>query len=174
MQEDMTMTHARDNFVAWLRSAHAMEEQAIALLSAQVRRIESYPDLKARLTQHLEETRLHAELLKQLLDKSSGSASSIRDAAARLSAVAQGMGGMLTHDEVVKDLTAGYAFEHLEIGTYRVLIAAADELGDEEARAVFARILDQEEKMAQWFGDHLDGLTRVFLMRDERDLLAKR
>ncbi len=168
------MTHARENFVAWLRNAHAMEEQAATLLAAQVRRIESYPDLKARLTQHLEETRVQAELLKGLLDKTSGGASSIRDVAARLSGAAQGLSGMLTHDEVVKDLTAGYAFEHLEIGTYRVLIAAADELGDDEARAVFERILDEEEKMAQWFGDHLDGLTRVFLMRDERDLLAKR
>ncbi|MDE1157542.1 MAG: ferritin-like domain-containing protein [Neorhizobium sp.] len=168
------MTHARDNFVAWLRNAHAMEEQAATLLAAQVKRIETYPDLKARLSQHLEETRVHAELLKDLLDKSSGSASPIRTAAARLSAATQGITGMLTHDEVVKDLTSGYAFEHLEIGTYRVLIAAADELGDDEARLVFERILGEEEKMAQWFGDHLDGLTRIFLMRDERDLLAKR
>lgn len=170
------MTHARNNFLAWLRAAHAMEEQAITTLSAQSRRIESYPDLKARIVQHLHETEEHARALKALLDHFSGtgSVSAIKDMAAKLTAKAQGVGGMLTSDEVVKGAMASYAFEHLEIASYRVLIAAADELDEMEAKAVFERILAEEIAMADWLEANLDAITRIFLMRDERDLMAKR
>lgn len=168
------MTHARDNFIAWLRSAHSMEEQAITMLTAQARRIESYPDLKARILSHLEETRAQAETLKVLLEQLTGGASVLKDVAAKLAATAQGVGGMLTSDEVVKGTMAAYAFEHTEIATYRVLIAAADELEEREMKEVFERILAEEVAMANWLELHLDEITRVFLMRDERDLQAKR
>ncbi|TWF52199.1 ferritin-like domain-containing protein [Neorhizobium alkalisoli] len=168
------MTHARDNFIAWLRNAHAMEEQAVTTLSAQARRIESYPDLRERISAHLEETRNHAEELKLLLDRLSGGTPVLKDITAKIAATAQGVGGMLTSDEVIKGMVASYAFEHTEIATYRVLIAAADELGETEAAVLFERILAEEVAMAEWLGDNLDGITRVFLMRDERDLLAKR
>ncbi len=170
------MTHARDNFLAWLRAAHAMEEQAIITLSAQSRRIESYPDLKARIVQHLHETEKHAQALKALLDQFSGTGSALvlKDMAAKLAAKAQGVGGMLTSDEVVKGAMASYAFEHMEIASYKVLIAAADELDEMEAKTVFERILSEEIAMANWLEANLDAITRVFLMRDERDLMAKR
>jgi ferritin-like metal-binding protein YciE len=173
-QEERTVTHARDNFIAWLKGAHAMEEQAITTLSAQARRIESYPDLKARIEEHLVETRTQVALLKGLLDRLSGSASTFKDIAAKLTATAQGVGGMLTSDEVVKGAMASYAFEHMEIATYKVLIAAADELGEMEAKGIFEGILAEEVAMADWLEANLDDITRVFLMRDERDLQAKR
>ncbi|CAN7480109.1 MULTISPECIES: ferritin-like domain-containing protein [Neorhizobium] len=170
------MTHARDNFLAWLRAAHAMEEQAITTLTAQSRRIESYPDLKARIVQHLHETEEHAQALKTLLDhfSATGSALALKDMAAKLAAKAQGVSGMLTSDEVVKGAMASYAFEHMEIASYRVLIAAADELDEMEAKTVFERILGEEIAMANWLEANLDAITRIFLMRDERDLMAKR
>ncbi len=170
------MTHARDNFLVWLRAAHAMEEQAITMLTDQSRRIESYPDLKAQIIRHLHETEGHAQAVKTLLDQfsSAGGVLTLKDVAAKLAAKAQGVGGMLISDEVVKGAMGSYAFEHLEIASYRVLIAAADELEEREAKAVFERILEEEIAMADWLGTHLDPLTRIFLMRDERDLMAKR
>ncbi len=170
------MTHARDNFLAWLRAAHAMEEQAITTLTDQARRIESYPDLQARVELHLHETAGHAQAVKDLLDRYSASNGilALRDITAKLAAKAQGVGGMLTSDEVVKGITAAYAFEHLEIASYRVLITVADELEEVEAKSVFERILAEEIAMADWLETNLDAITRVFLMRDERELMAKR
>jgi ferritin-like metal-binding protein YciE len=168
------MTHARDNFIAWLRNAHSMEEQAVTMLTAQARRIENYPDLKARILLHLDETRSQSERLKALLDRFPGGASPLKDIAAKLAATAQGVGGMLTSDEVVKGAMAAYSFEHMEIATYKVLITAADELGEDEMKAELEAILAEEVAMADWLSTHLDEVTRVFLMRDERDLLAKR
>jgi ferritin-like metal-binding protein YciE len=62
----------------------------------------------------------------------------------------------------------------MEIASYKVLIAAADELDEMEAKTVFERILGEEIAMANWLEANLDAITRVFLMRDERDLMAKR
>ena len=170
------MTHARDNFLAWLRAAHAMEEQAITMLTAQSRRIESYPEFKARIETHLEETMRHAQVLKEMLDRYSGTNGVLvlKDMAARLAAKAQGVGGMLTSDEVVKGVMNSYAFSHLQIAQYRVLIATADELDEHQAKSVFEGILSEEVAMAGWLEANLDTITRVFLMRDERDLMAKR
>jgi ferritin-like metal-binding protein YciE len=168
------MTHARDNFLTWLKAAHAMEEQSMTILRAQSRRIESYPHLKERITQHLRETEAHAEALRTVIDGMSQTSSTLKNMAARLTAAAQGLGGAFTSDEVVRGAISDYAFEHLEIATYRVLIAAADELGELEAKAVFEKILGEEEAMAEWLESNLDQVTRIFLMRDERDLMAKR
>ena len=170
------MTHARDNFLAWLRAAHAMEEQAITMLTAQSRRIESYPEFKQRIDDHLAETIQHAQALKDMLDRYSGTGGVLvlKDMAARLAAKAQGVGGMLTSDEVVKGAMNGYAFSHLQIAQYRVLIATADELDEHHAKDVFEAILAEEVVMADWLEANLDMITRVFLMRDERDLMAKR
>ena len=168
------MAHARDNFLAWVRNAHAMEEQAITMLTAQVRRIENYPELKERFEQHLRETQAHAQELADLLERMSGGKSTLKDLAARLAATAQGFGGIFTNDEIIKAAIASYAFDHVQIGTYRVLIAAADEVDEFEAKAIFERMLAEETAMAQWLEANLDAITRVFLMRDERDLQAKR
>lgn len=168
------MTHAKDNFIAWLKSAHAMEEQAITMLTAQTRRLENYPDLKARMLEHLEETKNHAEVLQTLLNNLSGAPSTLKDIAGRIAATVQGIPGLLMSDEVVKFTAAAYSFEHLEIAFYRMLITAADELGETEAQAIFEKILAEEVAMATWLEDNLDPITRVFLMRDERDLQAKR
>ena len=47
----------RQQIIRWLSDAHAMEMQAIQILENQARRIESYPDLRGRILEHLEETR---------------------------------------------------------------------------------------------------------------------
>lgn len=169
------MAHTQDHFANWLRDAHAMEEQAVTMLAAQANRIENYPLLKARIEQHLAETRQQVASLQNLLDKlPNRRMSMLKDVTGRLTATLQVLGGALTHDEVVKGAMAAYAFEHVEIATYRVLIAAADELGETEAKAVFEGILEEELAMASWLQDNLDDTTRLFLMRDERELQAKR
>ena len=168
------MTHMQDHFLIWLRDAHAMENQAIAMIRAQIKRIENYPDFRARLERHLAETEDQAARLKALLDRYPGGASTVKDLAARIAATTQGVGGLLAGDEIIKAAKATYAFEHAEIAHYRVLAAAADELGDTEAKTVFEEIMEQERAMAEWLDHHLDVVTRIYLMRDERDLQAKR
>ncbi|CCM79440.1 ferritin-like domain-containing protein [Rhizobium mesoamericanum] len=167
-------TSARDNLIAWLRDAHAMEEQAETMLSSQHRRLENYPKLKARIGQHLAETKQHAALLKGCLERMSGGASTMKDTAGKLTAIAQGLSGVFASDEVVKGSLASYTFEHMEIASYRILIAAAESLGDAETVSVCRRILDDEVAMAKWLEEHIGAVTLQFLSRDESDADAKR
>lgn len=167
-------TTAHDNLIAWLRDAHAMEEQALTMLNAQFERLESYPELKARIGKHIDETKQQAALLQGCLDRLGKGSSTLKDAAGKLTAMAQGLGGVFASDEVVKGSLASYTFEHMEIASYRILIAAAGYMGDEETANVCRRILDEELAMAKWLEDNVDAITLEFLAREWGDLPAKR
>ena len=87
---------------------------------------------------------------------------------ASLTTLAQGLMGSMAGDEVMKGLLAGYAFEHYEIGAYRILIAAAATLGDVETTRILRENLREEEDMAQWLSANIDPLTAEYLEREER------
>jgi Domain of unknown function (DUF892) len=50
-------TSPRDNLIAWLSDAYAMEGQAIQLLERQIGRLEHYPEMRRKLEEHLGQTR---------------------------------------------------------------------------------------------------------------------
>ncbi len=53
----------KDHVLAWLRDAHAAEEQAETMLSTMSGRLENYPELKARVDQHIGETQRQSEAM---------------------------------------------------------------------------------------------------------------
>lgn len=158
-------TDVNENLLAWLKDAHAMEQQAEHMLKAQASRIDHYPELKARLESHLQETLGQQALVEGCIKRLNGSASVFKDLAGRMTAFAQAAGGMTQHDEVVKGAIAGYVFENLEIACYTSLIAAAREAGDSETERVCEGILEQEKAMSTWMLNHLPTVTRDFLVR---------
>ncbi|HET6468508.1 MAG TPA: ferritin-like domain-containing protein [Geminicoccaceae bacterium] len=162
------MANVKDNFVPWLRDARAMESQAVELLEKQAPRLDNYPQLQARIRQHLEETHRQAEMLDRCLERYGTDRSMIKEAITKIGGTLQALWPSMSSDEVVKGAITGYAFEHWEIGNYRALIAAADELGDMETKRVLQEILQQEEAMASFLEQHLPDTTREFLRRDAR------
>lgn len=168
--KERPMTEAERHLDHWLRDAHAMEKQAEQMLTAQAKRIENYPELSARIEEHLAETRSQIERLEAVMDRRGESTSTMKDAAGKFTAMMQGFGGMLASDEVVKGGLASYAFEHFEIASYNALVAAAEAVGDTKTRDVCAEILREEEAMADWLADNLDEVTVTFLARDEAEL----
>lgn len=167
-------TRAQDNLLDWLRDAHAMEEQAEKMLTKTADRLENYPELKARILQHIDETRHQADLVRGCIERLGGDTSVVKDVAGKMMAMAQGMSGMFVSDEVVKASMASYAFEHMEIASYRALIAGAEVCGDAETKRVCEEILVQEEAMANWLAERLPDTVRKFLVRDETpDTTAK-
>jgi ferritin-like metal-binding protein YciE len=53
------------------------------------------------------------------------------------------------HERLVKQRLEGYAFEHLEIASYRMLRQVAERAGDEDTVLVADRILAQERAAAE-------------------------
>lgn len=161
------MPTSDETFMSWLRDAHAMEEQAEQVLSSLARRIDDYPELKSQIERHLEVTRKQGERLRGCIERRKGAPSAVKGTMARMLGVAQGLSGLFVGDEVVKGMLATYTFEHMEIASYRILVAAAGKVGDSETKKVLEEILREEEEMAKWLEQHFDPITLQFLGRED-------
>ncbi|TRO87659.1 ferritin-like domain-containing protein [Glycocaulis profundi] len=168
------MTETRDRLVQWLRDAHAMEEQAHTMLKGQLKRVEHYPELEARVRDHIEETRGQSETVAQCLEQLGESPSGMKDTGSKLLALGQSISGVFADDEVMNWALASHAFENLEVASYTVLVATAEAAGEEGIAEACRGILKQEEAMASWVKDNLRPLTVKYLTRDSADLPASR
>jgi ferritin-like metal-binding protein YciE len=161
------MEQAEERLMEWLRDAHAAEEQAETMLTGMARRLKNYPKLKARITKHIAETKRQAKLVRGCIERRNGKTSMIKDAGGKLLATGQALSGMFVGDEVMKGSLASYAFEAMEIASYRILISAANYVGDRETARVCERILAEEEAMASWLEKNIPALTKQYLKREE-------
>ncbi len=171
----MTTTSSMSQYHDWLRDAHAMEKQAETMLTKMAERLKNYPQLQARIEQHIEETRQQQTQLETILQRHDISQSGVKDVMGKMAAMGQALGGMFTDDEVIKGAIAGYVFENAEVGNYTSLISAATHLGDHESVPILKQICEQELAMSDWLISHLPELTSQFLARSEDpDTSAKR
>lgn len=154
-----------ENYHDWLRDAHAMEKQAESMLKSMSGRIDNYPDLRARIEQHITETEQQLKLLDEVIDRNGINRSLMKDATSKMAAMGQAASGMFASDEVVKGAISSYVFEQFEIACYTSLIAAAEKVGDTAGVEVFKQILAQEQAMADWAINHIPDVTEQFLLR---------
>lgn len=168
------MTNPKEHLADWLRDAHAMEEQSATMMRKLSDRLENYPELRGRIQRHIEETEQQAKRLEGCMKRAGAKTSALKDMAGKFSATIQGMSGIVVEDEVVKGHLAHYVFEHYEMASYRILIAAAEAVGDTETRSVCETNLREEEAMADWLAQQLPATTQKYLQRELADLDAKR
>jgi ferritin-like metal-binding protein YciE len=143
LQDDLT-----EQLRKYLADAHAIEEQAIALLERGPK-LAGSPTLANIYAEHLDETRDHAEAIEARLDALGGDPSTLKDAALRLGALNWGAFFQGHPDTPGKLAPFAYAFEHLEIGGYEQLRRVAETAGDPETVEVAQRILGEERAAAQ-------------------------
>ena len=158
------MNHV-EHYHDWLRDAHAMEKQAESMLESMVSRIENYPDLRARIEQHVSETKNQIVVLEEILDRNDISRSVLKDSMSKMAALGQSIGGMFPSDEIVKGSISGYVFEQFEIACYTTLVAAAIKAGDTASVPALESILAEEQAMADWLIRHIPTTTEQFLLR---------
>jgi ferritin-like metal-binding protein YciE len=167
------MSEAKERLLQWLRDAHAMEEQAETMLSRTGKRMENYPQLSAKIEQHLKETQRQAERLEKCIERLNGGTSAVKDMAGKVTGFAQAVSGLFAGDEVMKASLAWYTFEHMEIASYRILIATAEEAGEPDIKRVCEEILREEEAMGSWIEDNLPAVTQQFLAREQSGATAR-
>jgi ferritin-like metal-binding protein YciE len=171
--KETLMAVSRENLTAWLRDAHAMEKQAIEILEKQANRLEHYPELRAKVRSHLEESHRHAERVERCLHQLGTDTSGLKIAIGKMVGTAQQLSGLFASDEVLKSGIADYAFEHYEIASYKMLIAAAAEAGENQVGNILEENLREEEEMAAWLAQHLPEVTRQYLHREAAGQTAK-
>ena len=160
------MNHV-EHYHDWLRDAHAMEKQAESMLESMASRIDNYPDVRARIEQHINETKRQITLLEEILDRNDISRSVLKDSMSKMAALGQSIGGMFPSDEIVKGSISGYVFEQFEIACYTSLLAAAKKAGDVASVPAIETILAEEREMADWLIRHIPQTTEQFLLRSD-------
>jgi ferritin-like metal-binding protein YciE len=147
----------------YLADAHAIEEQAIQLLSKGPQ-LAGEEELAAAYAEHLEETQEHRRLVAERLGARGAAPSKLKDAALRLGALNWGAFFAAQPDTPAKLCGFAYAFEHLEIGGYELLRRVAERAGDRETVQMAERILGDERgaaaKLKSLFAQALDGSLR--------------
>ena len=152
----------RELFVTGLKNAHAVEKQALSIMTPQVSRIEHYPEVADRLRLHIEETNGQIKRLDEILATLDSSGSGLKDTALGLSGTMAALAHTVAGDEIVKNSFANYAFEHFEIAAYKSLLVLADDGGFSAATPLLQHSLGEEESMAEWIGESLPMVTRRY------------
>ncbi|CCD94868.1 conserved hypothetical protein [Bradyrhizobium sp. ORS 375] len=159
---------ARDIFILGLRNAHAMEVQARELMERQSERMDDYPEVKAKLQTHLQETNEQLKRLEQCLSACGESSSTLKDTMQSGMANLMAMGHAMSGDEILKNTFANNAFENFEIAAYKSLLALCGAAGVEEARGPLQQSLQEEERMAEWVDSNVEKVTLQFVQHEER------
>ncbi len=146
----------------YLADAHALEAQAIELLS-KAEKIGGDPQLQEAYLEHLEESREHQRLVAERLDARGGRPAALKDAALRLGALNWGLFFGAQPDTPAKLAGFAYAFEHLEIAGYELLKRVAERAGDGDTVELAERIGGQERAAARKVADAFDAAVDASL-----------
>jgi ferritin-like metal-binding protein YciE len=146
----------------YLADAHAIEEQAVALLE-RAPKLAGSDRIASVYADHLAETRDHADLVAERLHALGGDPSSLKDAALRLGALNWGAFFQAHPDTPGKLAAFAYAFEHLEIGGYEQLRVVAERAGDGDTGLLASRILGEERQAAERIADCFDDAVTASL-----------
>ncbi|EJT05713.1 ferritin-like domain-containing protein [Rhizobium sp. CCGE 510] len=169
----MPENETRSIFITGLKNAHAMENQALSIMKPQLSRIENYPEIAAKLDQHIHETEGQISRIEEVLDSLNEDHSSLKDMALSLTGSMAVMSHTMAGDEVLKNSFANFAFENFEMAAYKSLLTIAEAGGYGAASAALQANLAEEKAMAEWLDENIVSVTTKFLSLREAGEKAK-
>jgi UDP-glucose 4-epimerase len=131
----------------YLGDAQAIEKQGQQLLEMALRS-EVDEELRELFAKHLEESEGHLKLLEERLEVRGVAASKAKDATLRIGGLQVGASFAAQPDTAAKLAGFAFAFEHLEVATYKLLERAARRAGDAKVVEVAQRIGAEEREAA--------------------------
>jgi len=150
----------RDLVIAWLDDALAMENALARVLEHRVADAKDYPWVAERDRLHREETLRHANLVRGRLEALGATPSKAKSLMGTVFGAMQAPMTGMARDEIVKNFLVDHAAEQFEVASYRALVAAAREIGDEETALICEEILREDEAMAAWIMDNLPRIVQ--------------
>ena len=155
--------HFRLIFVTGLQNAHAVEQQALALMDRQLDRLTRYPEIAERLRSHRLETEDQIRRLEDILGSLGERPSGIKDMALSFIGNLAALGNVMAADEVLKNQLVNAAFENFEVASYTSLVALAEAGSYPTAAELLNETLKEEIAMAAWVQDSLPDLTLKYV-----------
>jgi ferritin-like metal-binding protein YciE len=174
----MPATTRRDmKLVEYLNDAYATERRLEIALQAHIA-MTPRRDYKARLRDHLKETKAHARAVSRRITQLGGEAETAsvpgpeplsagvrmaQAAAQQAVAVAQGplhaIRGTSAEERMLKNARTEFQDEAEEIATYRAIEALSRAVGDTDTAKLAREIQRDEERMSDFLGDIIDQLA---------------
>jgi ferritin-like metal-binding protein YciE len=151
--------HFRLIFVTGLQNAHAVEQQALAMMDRQLDRLTRYPEIAERLRTHRLETEDQIRRLEDILGSLGERPSGIKDMALSFMGNLAALSHVMAVDEVLKNQLVNAAFENFEVASYTSLVALAEAGSFPTAAELLQETLKEEIAMAGWVQDSLPPLT---------------
>lgn len=142
------MSVVEEQLVKYLSEAHAMEKQALLLLSRGAD-IVGDEEIARIYRAHRLQTEEHERYVSERRDAHGDSPSKLKDVASQAGAIAIGALVQAAPDTPARLAATALAFENLEISMYRLILRLAERSGDSETVSVAKRILEQEEAAAE-------------------------
>jgi ferritin-like metal-binding protein YciE len=143
--------NGRDQLIAWLDDAHAMESGLIPILQTHASHFsDQLPNVARRLEEHVVETRQHVQRLQECLLILNVTASGAKSTLSWLVGSVEGATTAIFNDELVKDALANYGAEQFEVACYTALVGAATQLGYIDVARLCQQNLREDEAMASW------------------------
>jgi ferritin-like metal-binding protein YciE len=152
---DLAPDDLQAQLVSYLTDAHAIEEQSVKLLEKGPK-LAGVPALGTIYEQHRQESLEHQRLLEVELEKRGVSPSTIKDGALRLGALNWGLFFQAQPDTPAKLAAFSYAFEHLEIAAYELLLRVAQRAGSTEVEGLAGHVIGEERAAAEKIWNLLD------------------
>ena len=145
-----------------LNEAHALEAQAIKLLSKS-EDIAEDPALASACRENLASARQHAELLEQRLKALGTDTSSFKDTAMALGGLNWGFFFQGQSDTPAKLAAFAYAYEHLKIAGYQLLLRTSKRAGDAETQRLCETLIADEQAMTERLVATFDSAAKATL-----------
>lgn len=156
----------RDKLVTYLEDAYAMEHQIEEALEHQVKATQAFPDIQARIQQHLDATKQHKMRMEERLSAYNKKPSGMKDLLSRMTGNMAGALGGSRPDSLAMTARDDYMIEHMEIGSYELLIATAQAFGDTATVQACEANLRDEILMANWLETQLGQTAILSLQQD--------
>jgi ferritin-like metal-binding protein YciE len=162
----MPQKEPSEQLISYLTDVHSTEQNALAQLRTGAQSA-GHPGLAEVLREHLAETEEHERLIRERLEAHDATPSALKDIAQKGGAMVTGAVAKTAPDTTGKLAIQAYAFEHLEIASYRMLQVVAERAGDQETVQVAQRILAQEEAAASKLDALLEDVSAYDVTQQE-------
>jgi len=146
--------------LTWLNDAYNVENALIHVLERHAKEAKDFPDIEAKLDEHLTQTRRHAEMVAGRITALGSAPSTHKDRWAGVLVPLENLfTGSADEESLLKNSITDYAAENFEIATYRAIITAAQDTGDTDTVHVCEQILSDEQAMARFLDERMPALV---------------
>jgi len=132
-----------------LRNTHAAEQQGLTEMRSQVKGLVDYANYRALLERHIATTERQIGRIETAMREADAEGGALREAVT----TAAGAVGAAVHavmpDQTLKNLYAGYAYQHEQIAAYASLAVIAKAAGFDRHTGWIEETLSEERKAAR-------------------------